>query len=63
MANSASTRILVLDKHAVFRTGSRTLISTQMPRAEVLEAESLTQALLQIQDGVFDLVLLDVNLS
>ena len=34
-----------------------------MRRAEVLEAESLTQALLQIQDGVFDLVFLDVNLS
>lgn len=29
----------------------------------MLEAGSLTQALLQIQDGVFDLVLLDVNLS
>ena len=57
------TRVLVLDKHAVYRTGLRVLISTQMPRAEVLEVESPVQALAEIQECVFDLVLLDLDLS
>lgn len=56
-------RVLVLDKHAVYRTGLRVLISTQMPRAEVLEADSPVQALAQIQECVFDLVLLGLDLS
>jgi DNA-binding NarL/FixJ family response regulator len=56
-------RVLVLDKHAVYRTGLRVLISTQIPRAEVLEADSPVQALAQIQECVFDLVLLGLDLS
>ena len=56
-------RILVVDDQAVYRTGLRSLISTQMPGAEVLEASSLPQALPQIQDGAFDLVLLGLDLS
>ena len=57
------TRVLVLDKHAVYRTGLRVLISTQMPWAEVLEADNPVQALAQIQECVFDLVLLGLDLS
>ena len=56
-------RVLVLDKHAVYRTGLRVLISTQMPSAEVLEADNPVQALAQIQECVFDLVLLGLDLS
>ena len=56
-------RILVLDEHGVYRRGLCALISTQMPQAEVLAAQSLIEALPQIQNGVFDLVLLGLDLS
>jgi DNA-binding NarL/FixJ family response regulator len=56
-------RILVLDEHGVYRAGLCALISTQMPQAQVLSAKSLIEALPQIQTGVFDLVLLGLDLS
>ena len=56
-------RILVLDEHGVYRRGLCALISTQMPQAHVLSAKSLIEALPQIQNGVFDLVLLGLDLS
>jgi DNA-binding NarL/FixJ family response regulator len=54
-------RILIFDEHSVYRTGLRSLICVQMPRAEVLEASSLIQALSLIQDGALDLVLVGVD--
>jgi DNA-binding NarL/FixJ family response regulator len=56
-------RILVLDEHAVYRTGLREFIGAQIPRAEVIEASSLIQALTLIRNGAFDLVLIGVALS
>ena len=56
-------RILVLDEHTVYRTGLCALISTQMPQVQVLAAKSLIEALPQIQIGLFDLVLLGLDLS
>ena len=56
-------RILVLDEHGVYRRGLYALISTQMPQAQVLAANRLIEALPQIQTGVFDLVLLGLDLS
>ena len=56
-------RILVVDDQAVYRTGLRGLICTQMLGAEVLEASSLPQALPEIQNGAFDLVLIGLDLS
>ena len=56
-------RILVVDDQAVYRTGLRSLICTQMLGAEVFEASSLPQALPEIQNGAFDLVLLGLDLS
>ena len=56
-------RILVLDEHAVYRRGLCALISTQMPQAQVHAAKSRIEALAQIQEGIFDLVLLGLDLS
>ena len=56
-------RILVLDEHFIYRTGLRILIGAKVPRAEVIEASSLIQALSQIQNGAFDLVLLGLDQS
>ncbi|MFY9827454.1 MAG: response regulator, partial [Rhodoplanes sp.] len=54
---------MVLDELGVYRKGLCALISTQMPQAQVLAAKSLIEALPQIQNGVFDLVLLGLDLS
>lgn len=56
-------RILVFDEQNVYRTGLRSLIGARVPRAEVIEASSLIQALSQIRNGAFDLVLVGVDLS
>ena len=56
-------RILVLDEHGVYRSGLCALISTQMPQAQVHAAKSRIEALVQIQEGIFDLVLLGLDLS
>ena len=51
------SRILVLDGHSICRTGLCSLISAEMPCAEVIEASDPNEALAQIRAGVFDLVL------
>jgi len=56
-------RILVLDEHGVYRRGLCALISSQIPQAQVLSAESLIEALPEIQNGVFDLVLVGLDQS
>src|SRR4249919_3125863 len=56
-------RILVFDEQNVYRTGLRSLIGTRVPRAEVIEASSRIEALSQIRNGTFDLVLVGVDLS
>lgn len=56
-------RILVLDEQGVYRTGLRSVIGAKIPRAEVVEASSLIEALPQIRSGAFDLVLVGTGLS
>jgi DNA-binding NarL/FixJ family response regulator len=56
-------RILVLDEHTIYRTGLCALITTQMPQAQVLAAKSLIEALPQIKNDAFNLVLLGLDLS
>ena len=56
-------RILVLDEHTIYRAGLCALITTQMPQAQVLAAKSLIEALPQIKNDAFNLVLLGLDLS
>jgi DNA-binding NarL/FixJ family response regulator len=56
-------RILVLDEHAVYRTGLRSFICAKVPCAEVIEANSLIEGLSQLRNSNFDLVLVGVGLS
>jgi len=56
-------RILVFDGHGVYRSGLRIFISANMPCAEVVEASSLIEALTEIRNDVFDLVLLGMDRS
>ena len=54
-------RILVIDDHAIVRTGLRRLLST-LPAAEIAEAETGREALAQYREGRFDIIVLDLNL-
>ena len=57
-----SPRILLFDEQTVYRVGLHSLISSNMPRAEVVEANSLNEALSQIRNDAFNLVPLGANL-
>lgn len=54
-------QLLLIDDHAMFRTGLRMVLSASMENAEVLEAGSLEEAL-RGSDSTPNLVLLDVKL-
>jgi len=54
-------RILVVDDHAIVRSGVRRLLA-DLPALELREAASGEEALEQVQAGAFELVILDLNL-
>jgi len=56
-------RFLVCDGQSVYRIGLRSLISAEIPRAEVIEASNLPQALDQIRTSAIDLVLVGTGRS
>ena len=56
-------RFLVCDGQSVYRIGLRSLIRTEMPRAEVIEANNPSEALGQIRASAFDLVLAGTDRS
>jgi len=55
------SRVLVVDDHAIVRSGVRRLLA-DMPGLALREAASGEEALDQVRDHVFDLVILDLNL-
>ena len=57
------SRILVLDVHSVYRTGLCHFLRAELPRAEVFDASKLNEALPQIRNRVFDLVLVGTDRS
>jgi len=56
-------RFLVCDGQSVYRIGLRSLISAEIPRAEVIEASNLPQALDHIRNSTIDLVLVGTGRS
>ena len=56
-------RFLVCDEQSVYRIGLRSLISAEIPRAEVIEASNLPQALDHIRNSTIDLVLVGTGRS
>lgn len=55
------SRVLVVDDHAIVRSGVRRLLA-DMPGLALREAASGEEALDQVRDHVFDLIILDLNL-
>ena len=56
-------RILIFDKHGVYRSGLRCLIGESIAGAEVIEAADCIEASSQIRTGCFDLVLVGTGRS
>ncbi|OYT89171.1 MAG: DNA-binding response regulator [Burkholderiales bacterium PBB6] len=57
-----SPRILLVDDHAMFRSGLALLIRAAMPDAHIHECASVQEASAAVLDGV-DVVLLDIHLQ
>lgn len=55
-------RFLLVDDHALFRTGLGLMLSQSWPQARVTQAASWGEALLALRGGSPDLILLDVHL-
>lgn len=56
-------KILVADDHPLFREAIQSVIASAYPDAEILETESLDEALIMAQaDDDLDLILLDLNM-
>lgn len=60
--SSASPHFLLVDDHALFRTGLGMMLSQNWPGAKVTQATTLTQARAALQSEQPDLILLDVHL-
>ncbi|NOS87993.1 MAG: response regulator transcription factor [Methylococcaceae bacterium] len=58
---NTSPFILLIDDHALFRTGVRLVLNTSMPSLQVQEAESLEQAMRNVSEPP-ELIVLDVQL-
>jgi two-component system invasion response regulator UvrY len=55
-------KILIVDDHAVVRQGIKQIITDMEPPVEVGEAGNGSDAIRMLRDGVWDMVLLDINL-
>jgi DNA-binding NarL/FixJ family response regulator len=56
-------QILVVDEQGIYRTGLCHLLRAGLPRADVIDANNLNEALSQIRNRVFDLVLVGTGQS
>ncbi len=56
-------RILVVDDHPIMRLGVRHLLAAAWPNAEIVEAETLEQAVERLGAGPTQLVILDLSLD
>jgi len=56
-----ATRILLIDDHAMFRSGLRMVLDAGMPGTEMFEAGSLNEAM-QLAPDMLDVTLLDLQL-
>jgi two-component system invasion response regulator UvrY len=55
-------RILVADDHAVVRQGVQRILQDELPSAELGEAKSVDEVLALLRSGIWDLLILDINM-
>ena len=55
-------RILLVDDHAIVRVGLKQMLADAFEQLEVTEAGTGQEAVAKVQDGSWDLVVLDINL-
>lgn len=55
-------KILIVDDHALFRTGLKRILTDEFENAAVSEVADTKQLLKEIQNGAWDIVLLDISL-
>jgi two-component system invasion response regulator UvrY len=55
-------KVLIVDDHAVVRTGVKVLLKSMNPAADVKSAENFSDALQLLKQEEFDLVILDINI-
>ena len=58
----STTQILLIDDHAMFRSGLRMVLNERFPYAEIFEAGSINDATQNTPDEI-DVILLDINLQ
>jgi two-component system invasion response regulator UvrY len=56
------TKILVADDHAIVRYGTMQLIKQSFPSFTVSDADSLDEVIRQLNEDIFDLLILDINI-
>jgi two-component system, NarL family, invasion response regulator UvrY len=56
------TRVLIADDHALFRAGLRQFLVDALPSVEIGEAASGNEVLTCLQRGVWDMLVLDINM-
>jgi len=56
-------RLLLVDDHAIFRSGLRRLLADEPDLAVTGEARNGQEALKQLRQNTFDLILLDINMA
>jgi len=61
METMTTTKILLIDDHAMFRSGLRMVLNARLADAEIIEAGSLSEAMQDAPDQV-SVILLDINL-
>lgn len=62
MKKRKMSKVLIVDDHAVVRTGVKFLLKSVNPGTEVTSAEDFLEALSLLKQDSFDLVILDINI-
>lgn len=56
-------KIMVADDHAMFRSGLRHILEEEFPRAEIEESSSCDEVMRKMQEGLWNLLLLDIAMG